>query len=246
MSFSRVKALGWALYEPLTSAEMNALDIDHANAIDKVDGDTVEPATDHINVQHTYTFGLRWMDPYWPLLETREIQMWQPVSAVVFMTEFNTTYEPFYYALGTKDWETGEGVVGGRRGELVQSYVNAANVPILSIECLRIPQGAFCTGVGVILYQPNATIGAIASPPKLDATWISYAVDQAPVPVGATVTASPTYNQTITPLELELTQPDLDGGRLVAHLKGEAGANSQSGMQVLGLYVRMDVSNLRY
>jgi len=34
MSFTRVNLLGWALYEELTSAQMNQLDIDHANAID--------------------------------------------------------------------------------------------------------------------------------------------------------------------------------------------------------------------
>jgi hypothetical protein len=34
MSFARIKALGWALYETLTSAQMTQLDIDHAKATD--------------------------------------------------------------------------------------------------------------------------------------------------------------------------------------------------------------------
>jgi len=43
MSFSRANVLGWALYEVLTSAQMNALDIDHANAIDGAAGGTYNP-----------------------------------------------------------------------------------------------------------------------------------------------------------------------------------------------------------
>ena len=35
MSFTRVKPLGWAINEKLTSAQQNQLDIDHANAVDK-------------------------------------------------------------------------------------------------------------------------------------------------------------------------------------------------------------------
>jgi hypothetical protein len=34
MTFSRVNAVGWGLFEVLTSAQMNALDIDHTNALD--------------------------------------------------------------------------------------------------------------------------------------------------------------------------------------------------------------------
>lgn len=40
MSFSRVKVSGWAFGEVLTSAQMNALDEDHAEAIDGVGGGT--------------------------------------------------------------------------------------------------------------------------------------------------------------------------------------------------------------
>jgi len=39
MSFSRIKPAGWAVNEKLTSAQQNALDIDHANAVDKYGDD---------------------------------------------------------------------------------------------------------------------------------------------------------------------------------------------------------------
>jgi hypothetical protein len=44
MSFSRVKTLGWALFEVLTSAQMNSLDIDHVDAIDGSGGGAYAPA----------------------------------------------------------------------------------------------------------------------------------------------------------------------------------------------------------
>ena len=40
MAFTRVKPDGWAVNEELTSAQANALDIDHANAVDKT-GDVI-------------------------------------------------------------------------------------------------------------------------------------------------------------------------------------------------------------
>jgi hypothetical protein len=45
MSFSRVKPTGWALYEVLTSPQMNQLDIDHARAIDGYAGGSYTPST---------------------------------------------------------------------------------------------------------------------------------------------------------------------------------------------------------
>lgn len=45
MSFSRANPLGWALYEVLTSAQMNALDIDHSNAIDGAGGGSYSPSS---------------------------------------------------------------------------------------------------------------------------------------------------------------------------------------------------------
>jgi len=43
MSFSRVKPLGWALFETLASADMNQLDIDHARAVDGHSGGAYNP-----------------------------------------------------------------------------------------------------------------------------------------------------------------------------------------------------------
>lgn len=42
MSFTRVNPTGWAVGDTLTSSQMNALDVDHANALDKTSaGDTI-------------------------------------------------------------------------------------------------------------------------------------------------------------------------------------------------------------
>ena len=44
MAFSRVYLAGWASFEVLTSAQMNALDIDHSNAIDGAGGGVYSPS----------------------------------------------------------------------------------------------------------------------------------------------------------------------------------------------------------
>lgn len=44
MAFSRIKGSGWAVNEILTSAQISALDIDHANAVDKT-GDVLSSGT---------------------------------------------------------------------------------------------------------------------------------------------------------------------------------------------------------
>ena len=44
MTFSRINPPGWALYEVLTSPQMNQLDIDHARAIDGYAGGTYTPS----------------------------------------------------------------------------------------------------------------------------------------------------------------------------------------------------------
>lgn len=46
MSFNRTKVSGWAFGEILTSAQMNSLDTDHANAIDGVGGGVYSPSAE--------------------------------------------------------------------------------------------------------------------------------------------------------------------------------------------------------
>jgi hypothetical protein len=66
MTFTRVKALGWALYEELTSAQMNALDIDHANAVDGAAGGSYA-ASFSWSGAHT------WQASNWPKVTSRTV-----------------------------------------------------------------------------------------------------------------------------------------------------------------------------
>jgi len=52
MSFPRVKPTGWSLSEPMTPAHANQLDIDHANSVDKVGGDTISGDITHVTGAH--------------------------------------------------------------------------------------------------------------------------------------------------------------------------------------------------
>jgi hypothetical protein len=67
MSFSRVNALGWGLYEELSSAQMNALDIDHANALDKT-GDALSAGA-----------LIEWSGTNHPRLASRSVDRVQPL-----------------------------------------------------------------------------------------------------------------------------------------------------------------------
>jgi len=53
MAFSRVKVSGWAYGEILTSSQMNTLDIDHANALDAVNGGTYDIGTNTLSISAT-------------------------------------------------------------------------------------------------------------------------------------------------------------------------------------------------
>lgn len=77
MAFSRSNSLGWALYEVLTSAQMNALDIDHANAIDGADGGTYTPGSplDINNLRN-----VEWAATYYPQVTGRLSKYYVPMA----------------------------------------------------------------------------------------------------------------------------------------------------------------------
>lgn len=89
MSFTRVNPLGWALFEELTSAQMNALDIDHANALDVVGGGahvTSNPLTvggaqwQFDNDVKFSQSGSGWIANTYPSLNTRSLHYQQPLA----------------------------------------------------------------------------------------------------------------------------------------------------------------------
>ena len=57
MTFARVNPAGWALFEVLTSAQMNSLDINMTQAVDGEGGGTYTPAT-QIHLDGSATAGL--------------------------------------------------------------------------------------------------------------------------------------------------------------------------------------------
>lgn len=247
MTFARVNTLGWALYEPLTSGQMNALDLDHVDAIDKVDGDEVHPTGDHIDISHTSGFGLRWMDPYWPLLEAREVLLWKPLSSIIQMTHYNASQAAYYYDVGA-DFYSGSNMAPARPNSLTQGFVNTSpgtsQVPKIRWDLGATPEGAMLKGVGVRIKQPSAG-GSIEQPPKIYAWTQSCTSDEAEVALG-NATASATYQQTNTNLEATFTPSNQDGKRIIAEFRGEAGANAQANLIIFGLFARMNVSQLRY
>lgn len=248
MTFARVNTLGWALYEPLTSSQMNALDLDHVDAIDKVGGDEVHPTGDHINVSHTSGYGLRWKATYWPLLETREVLFWRPLSSVIGMTHYAAGQNPIYYDLGA-DFYSGSNMAPSRPNSWTQGFVNTtpltSQVPKLRFDLGVMPEGCMLKGAGLCIKQLNASAGNIEQPPKVYVSTQSCTADGAEVALG-NATASATYNQTDTNLEATFTPANQDWQRIIVEFRGEAGANAQANCLLYGLFGRANVSELRY
>jgi len=248
MTLARANPLGWAYNEELTSAQMNALDSQLPYALDGGAGGIYAP-TDYIEIDNTNGGGIKWGDgtgANWPTVSAREAMFWQNIGAVLFSTNFNTTYEPFYMAQGFKDWENAGGAAPSRPERIAQTYTHASNIPKIGWQCNRFPYGCLVKGIGVRIYQPNASIGSIQYPPQLDVTSEDYASSGAPSAVGSPAVASATYNGSLTDLEVVITPQTFDGKKLVAFLSGEGGTNSQTDMQIIGLYLRVNVSQVRY
>jgi len=116
VSFTRVNPLGWALFEELTSAQMNALDIDHANALDAVGGGAHVTANPLSVSGAKWTFSnpidfsnssIGWTGANWPALSTRSLTYKQPLAP--FRNELD------YFDL--------DGFSGGGTGWMVQTSI---------------------------------------------------------------------------------------------------------------------------
>lgn len=242
---TRANALGWAPFEELTATQINTVDSQLPNAVDGVAGGDYDP-TEWIQLLGVNNRGIKWMDPTWPALEVREQIFYRPFVPVS-MTAWGASADNWLLAGSNADWR----VPVGHGGAIQQNYVDTAgspNVPTITFDLGCLPDGCSAKAVGVVIYQETASAGAIASPPQLQAFKKSVSADGAPAnPSGhVTATASATYNQANTVLEATFTPQNLDGFKLFGTLYGEAGANAQDDMRILCVYLKANVSFLRY
>ncbi len=247
MSFTRANPLGWGLFEELTSAQMNALDIDHANAVDGVGGGAYSPsATIDFSVH-----GPRWMgSSHWPKLESRTITLPQPFI-VRGVSSFNGATDGPYPGGG--DWQFESTLVPDGRW-LEQVFVHAASIPSVTLECVDIPDGVTLTAFGVWLYQPNATLGSLPSVvPKIqlhrwDPTNGSGVGTIVQLGERLDQSGSGSYHQNTHAIESTPISEAVNHAsyrRYFLTVYGEGGTNSQNDLRLLGAYLKATIGEIR-
>lgn len=97
MAFTRVKPSGWAFGERLTSAQMNSLDIDHSNSLDKT-GDTIGSSA-----------VVTWAGTNLPFLASRTITR---VQHLLPLKDDNATAENWSFILTPFRWRNTGTTVG--------------------------------------------------------------------------------------------------------------------------------------
>lgn len=149
MTFSRVNTLGWALFENLTSAQMNALDLDHSRAVDGNAGGAYAPSSPIALSGSALTLAANttavWQASAWPGLTSRSILIAQPL-VIVSRTQISTP--------PTRDFT-------GNDGRLQQTYVDtgAGSDPDCIVDLPNLIRGATLNGVHMWI-NPACTTAA--------------------------------------------------------------------------------------
>lgn len=90
MNFTRVNPAGWALNAPITSLQINTLDIDHTKAPNFDDGSAHSPAA---NIELTGPFGLKLMGAQQILLASRNVDRHQDMLG--YTASANWVHRPY-------------------------------------------------------------------------------------------------------------------------------------------------------
>ncbi|MHB9005063.1 MAG: hypothetical protein ACYC6C_13585 [Coriobacteriia bacterium] len=95
MSFVRVKPAGYVDGDGLPAAELNPLDIDHANAIDGADGGSYDPSAD---IEFPGVCGPSWGPTRWPKCSSRTVYRSQSLA------KLGDTTSVWAYSYSGKGW----------------------------------------------------------------------------------------------------------------------------------------------
>lgn len=222
MSFSRVNALGWGLFEELTSAQMNALDIDHANALDTSADDTIGS-----------TVAITWLGTNSPRLASRTLSR-------VHLPHYSARSD--FSAAGT-DWST-----AANAGYISQGYVDVSgtNVPLVIIPLHKLIDLATLIAVKCRAKGQAGHTNPPATMPKIE---LIYTVDSAQTIVGTATDSSGTATAYQLTHDVNLTGIthliDASNRRAYAlRWYGEAGTNATTGLQLYEITIDYTVTVL--
>lgn len=151
MTFSRVKPAGWTHPDPITAAQINQLDADHANAIDGMAGGEYSPGAD---IKLPGANGIEWGDGRYPKCTSRDLVRMQPLI-IAGQSSFGS---PDFFLNGAATVSF---------GCLTQNYVDTGgtNVPWLVVPITNLIDLATLTSIAVQI-KPTST-SEPAQPPKI-------------------------------------------------------------------------------
>ncbi len=242
MSFSRSNPLGWALYEVLTSAQMNALDIDHANAIDGADGGTYTPGSP-LNINNLKS--VEWAVTYYPQVTARSSKYYVPM-APSYISDHSASSSCVAFG---NDW-----AMSTTLGDLgwYQKYVDTSGSPLLAglkIPFAPKPWWGNIKYIGFNFKGAGAHAGLPAIMPRLVLNSVPYntttPLDQWSLTDAAASTAI--YQASHTVISPELTIP-LDGFDDVSwffYFYGEAAANALVDGVLENIFTLIQVTDIR-
>ncbi len=254
MSFSRVNSLGWALNEELTSAQMNALDLDHSRAVDGNAGGVYTPSS-AIDFQGSgiKATTLVMNGTAWPTFATRTITLGQGLNDVFVTDKGNPGSGATYHYDGRInnaecDWAAPVSFSGCR----YQFYVDTAgspNIPQIWFELIRYPTGATLKSAAIDIHHPTAGADP-ATMPKAGVWLLDHPVGGSPSlsQIGADVAVAASYRNAVRRISVSFTPfaPTVgEQRRLFLALKGEGGSGAVAGLRALQTYLTFDVAELR-
>ncbi len=223
MTFARANILGWALYEVLTSAQMNAVDLDHSRALDGFAGGAYAPSAD---ITFASTNSIEWGAGKYPKLSSRTLRRVQPTSLIKASN---------FIGGGAFDF------AHGSLGVLTQDYVDGTgtNDPFVILGVPNLIDLATMTAIGVIIDPVSGS--PPTEPPKLFI--LKFPSNAGGTTVGSE-TADPTsggsyaaiHGFSVSGLTEAIDESASPNATYKVRFKGESGSGSNVGLVVMQLW----------
>lgn len=239
MSFTRANALGWALYEVLTSTQMNHVDSQLPNALDGAAGGSYG-ATADINLTGVGTFGL--LNGQWPALDTRTLYRSQGLA--VHYTSNNGAVTVSAPTIGA-DFRAEASSIGLG---VVQNFVDATPStgvrPYVLFECPNVPDQSTIIGAGAMFFGP----GPGTNPEKYPQIYLAEIDPSAgAITQYGTQTYSGLYRSQNYFMETTAISRAVDHSqskRWTIAITGEAGSNAIAGFTIYQTYLKLQTTKL--
>jgi hypothetical protein len=219
MTFSRVNPAGWVFPDPITAAQINALDIQMASALDGDAGGSSAPSAD---IKLPGPNGIEWGDGRWPKLTTR----------TVYRVMSMNRYQEVLTGAGSLPWTHDAGWVWK------QATVDGAAPEAILFSADNLVVGG---QLRVVRIWVRGAAGHVAMPTiKPIVTVYKLEMDGTSTTLGAATdgTSGPAGYEAIHTISVSFVEDapidEESGTRYIVKVDGEGGVNKLAGLQILG------------